>query len=75
MAKLFGLWAQPTIRCLTIETGSATVLGIAAFVSYLPSILLGPFAGALIDRRNRKALMIGADALTAFFTLTLAYLF
>jgi len=77
---VFSLFRSGLVRFVliwwpTIETGSATVLGIAAFVSYLPRIRLGPFAGALIDRWNRKALMIVADALTAFFTLALAYLF
>ena len=78
--QAFSLFGSALVRFvliwwLTIETGSATVLGIAAFVSYLPSIVLGPFAGALIDRWNRKDMMIVADGFTALFTLVLAYLY
>ena len=41
----------------------------------LPQIVLGPFAGALIDRWNRRLIMIFADASIALFTLLLAWLF
>lgn len=60
---------------LTKESGSATVLAIATLVGMLPQIVLGPFAGALVDRWNRRTIMIAADALIAVSTLLLAYLF
>jgi DHA3 family macrolide efflux protein-like MFS transporter len=60
---------------LTQESGSATVLAIATLVGMLPQIVLGPFAGALVDRWNRRIIMIFADAVIAVFTLLLAYLF
>ena len=60
---------------LTQESGSATVLAIATLVGMLPQILLGPFAGALVDRWNRRIIMITADATIAVFSLFLAYLF
>jgi DHA3 family macrolide efflux protein-like MFS transporter len=60
---------------LTQESGSATVLAIATLVGMLPQIVIGPFAGALVDRWNRRRIMIGADALIAVSTLLLAYLF
>jgi DHA3 family macrolide efflux protein-like MFS transporter len=41
----------------------------------LPQIVLGPFAGALVDRWNRRLIMIFADATIAVFSLLLAYLF
>jgi MFS transporter, DHA3 family, macrolide efflux protein len=41
----------------------------------LPQILIGPFAGALVDRWNRRTIMIVADATIAVFSLLLAYLF
>ncbi len=43
-------------------TDSARVLGAAQFLSYLPAVLLGPFAGILVDRFERKRLLVGADA-------------
>ena len=60
---------------LTQESGSATVLAIATLVGMLPQIVLGPFAGALVDRWNRRVIMIMADATVAIFSLLLAYLF
>ena len=60
---------------LTRESGSATVLAIATLVGMLPQILLGPFAGALVDRWNRRIVMMIADVTIAAFTLLLAYLF
>jgi len=60
---------------LTQESGSATVLAIATLVGMLPQIVLGPFAGALVDRWNRRIIMITADATIAVFSLFLAYLF
>lgn len=60
---------------LTQKSGSATVLAIATLVGMLPQIVIGPFAGALVDRWNRRTIMIAADATIAAFSLLLAYLF
>jgi DHA3 family macrolide efflux protein-like MFS transporter len=60
---------------LTQKSGSATVLAIATLVGMLPQIVIGPFAGALVDRWNRRLIMIAADAIIALFSLLLAYLF
>ena len=60
---------------LTRETGSATVLATATLVALLPQVLLGPFVGALVDRWNRRIIMIVADSSIALFTLLLYFLF
>jgi DHA3 family macrolide efflux protein-like MFS transporter len=60
---------------LTQKSGSATVLAIATLVGMLPQIVIGPFAGALVDRWNRRLIMIVADGMIALFSLLLAYLF
>ncbi len=60
---------------LTRETGSATVLATATLVALLPQIVLGPFAGALVDRWSRRIIMIVADTSIALATLLLFYLF
>lgn len=60
---------------LTRETGSATVLATATLIALLPQIFLGPFAGTLIDRWNRKTVMIVADSVIAIATLVLIYIF
>lgn len=60
---------------LTRETGSATVLATATMAALLPQIVLGPFVGALVDRWNRRIIMIVADTSIALSTLLLFYLF
>ena len=60
---------------LTLETGSATVLAIAMIAAIVPQVAFGPFAGALVDRLNRKKVMIYADTGIALATLVLAVLF
>ena len=60
---------------LAQKTGSATTLTTAFLVGMLPQIVLGPFAGALVDRWNRRLIMIFADATIAIFSLLLAWLF
>ncbi|MBE0670518.1 MAG: MFS transporter [Anaerolineales bacterium] len=60
---------------LTLKTGSATVLATASLFGLLPQILLGPIAGTVVDRGNRRLIMILSDATIAIFTLLLAYLF
>ncbi|MCE7861579.1 MAG: MFS transporter, partial [Chloroflexi bacterium CFX2] len=60
---------------LTQKTGSATVLATASLFGMLPQILLGPIAGTIVDRGNRRIIMIVSDSLIAVSTLLLAYLF
>jgi DHA3 family macrolide efflux protein-like MFS transporter len=60
---------------LTQETHSATVLAVGTLISLLPGIVLGPLVGALVDRWNRRMVMIVADSAIAAATLILAYLF
>ena len=60
---------------LTKTTGSATILATATMVALLPNILLGPFVGALVDRWNRRTVMMLSDSFIALVSLWLAYVF
>ncbi|MCL5995990.1 MAG: MFS transporter [Chloroflexi bacterium] len=60
---------------LTKATGSATMLALASLTALLPQILIGPFAGTLVDRWSRKTVMLVADGTVAVATLVLAVLF
>lgn len=60
---------------LTETTGSATILAVGTLVQILPQVLISPIAGALVDRWNRKLVMIVFDSITALFTLLVAILF
>lgn len=60
---------------LTVSTGSATVLATASLVGILPGVVLGPLVGTLVDRWNRRRIMLLADSLIALVTIGLAVLF
>ena len=76
-ASLFGsaLVQFALVWYLTQESGSATVLATATLIAMLPQIFLGPFAGALVDRLNRRLVIILADGFIALATLGLIWLF
>ncbi|MFD1429366.1 MFS transporter [Lacticaseibacillus mingshuiensis] len=56
---------------LTMQTGSASMLSFASLLGMLPTVLLSPFVGGLIDRTNKKALLIISDAVVALFAVIL----
>lgn len=55
-------------------TGKATLLSLISFLSFFPVILVSPIAGAIVDRYNRKAILIMVDSLAALSTLSLLIL-
>lgn len=57
---------------LTVETKSASMISLATIIGFLPGIFISPFVGPIIDRHNKKWLMIGTDMLTALAALVLA---
>ncbi len=50
---------------LTKKFDSGNVLSYAMIAGFLPGIFLSPFAGVVVDRYNRKTVMIAADGLVA----------
>jgi len=58
------------------ETGSATALGIMSTSFILPFLLISPIAGAMVDRYNRKLMMMVSDlgAVTATTGILLIHL-
>lgn len=60
---------------LTITTGSASVVATATALALLPKAILGPFIGALVDRWNRRVVLIASDVAVALALLWLASLF
>jgi MFS family permease len=60
-----GVWAYQ-------RTGSVTLFAFITFMGLLPGILVSPFAGALVDRWDRRRVMIGADSGAALTSLLIA---
>jgi DHA3 family macrolide efflux protein-like MFS transporter len=60
---------------LTSTTGSATILAIGTLMQVLPQIVLGPLLGALVDRWNRRLVLLVSDSVIAAFSFGLVLLF
>lgn len=59
----------------TLEaTGSASIMGLLLMTSALPGVLIGPIAGAVVDRHSRKAIIVGSDVARGVATLAVAAL-
>lgn len=59
---------------LTDTTGSSVVLALSTIMYFIPVALLGPLAGTIVDRYNRRTIMIVADVYVAAVTLMMAIL-
>ena len=55
-------------------TGSPLLLGLTGFVNQIPILLLGPIAGLVADRVNRRKLLLVTQTLAMIQAFTLAYL-
>lgn len=53
-------------------TGSGTSFALSILLGMVPRIILSPIAGSLADRRDRKKMIVGLDALSGFIVLGLA---
>lgn len=56
------------------ETGSAMSVGLMLMATAAPSLLVGLFAGVLVDRYDRKRIMIAADVIRAILVLMIPFL-
>lgn len=76
-ASLIG--SNMTSFALTIwawqQTGEATPLSLIGFFTEVPVFIASIFAGVLVDRYNRKFIMIGGDTVAALSTVTILILF
>lgn len=70
--SLLGDWFS-TIALSTMVAsftgGSGAAVGLFLLARFLPALLIGPFAGVLVDRLNRKHLLIFSDCTRAFIVL------
>lgn len=57
-----------------LETDSVTLLALIMLASTLPGIVLGPVAGALVDRWDRRKVMLVSDSSAGIATLVVALL-
>lgn len=74
--SLIGTWTQQVaISWLVYRvTGSTLLLGVVAFTNQIPTLFLGPLAGVVADRWERKRLLIWTQILSMLQALILAAL-
>lgn len=56
------------------ETGSTGLMGVMSSISMFVAMFLNPFTGALVDRINRKSVLIGADLVRGGLMLGVGYM-
>ncbi len=57
------------------KTGLATALSLVAVCNFLPALLAAPFAGALVDRWNKKVVMVISDLVAGMTTVALLVIY
>lgn len=72
--SILGSWIQQVALAWLVYrlTGSAALLGITAFCGLIPQLVVGPFAGAFIDRQDKKRALILVQSLMALQAFVLA---
>jgi MFS family permease len=74
--SLIGTWMTRVATSWLIYrlTGSALLLGLVSFAGQIPTFLLAPFAGVLVDRLDRRKMLVWTQALAGLQSLALAVL-
>lgn len=72
--SLIGTWITRIATSWLVYrlTNSALLLGLVGFAGQIPTLLLSPIAGVIVDRRNRHRILIWTQALSAAQSLALA---
>jgi MFS family permease len=76
IVSLIGSWISMTATSWLVYrlTGSAMLLGVVGFAGQMPGFILGPFAGAYLDRWDRHRVLVVTQTVSMFQSFTLAYL-
>lgn len=74
--SLIGTWLTRVATSWLVYrlTHSAFLLGVVGFAGQIPTFLLAPLAGVLVDRWDRRRLLVLTQVLSMFQSLSLAFL-
>lgn len=74
--SILGSWLQQVALSWLVYrlTGSTALLGITAFMAMIPQLIIGPLAGAWIDRHDKRRLLILVEVALSLQGLGLAVL-
>src|SRR6202140_195658 len=72
--SLIGTWMTRVATAWLVYqlTKSAVLLGTVSFAGQIPTFLLAPLAGVLVDRWNRRTVLVVTQALSMVQSLALA---
>jgi MFS family permease len=72
--SLIGTWMTRVAASWLVYrlTGSALLLGLVGFAGQIPTFLLAPFAGVLVERLDRRKLLVWTQVLAGVQSLALA---
>ncbi|MCB9456751.1 MAG: MFS transporter [Anaerolineaceae bacterium] len=76
VVSLLGDWFNTIVLSALVANysgGSGTAVSGFLLARFIPSLIIGPFAGTLIDRFNRKNLLIASDVSRALVVLLLLF--
>lgn len=74
--SILGSWIQQVAMAWLVYrlTGSAALLGVTAFAALIPQLLIGPLAGAWVDKHDKRRALLWVQALLTTQALLLAWL-
>ena len=74
--SILGSWIQQVALSWLVYrlTGSAALLGVTAFCGLIPQLLIGPLAGAWIDKQDKRTWLLRVQGLMGVQALVLAAL-
>ncbi|MCU0311074.1 MAG: MFS transporter [Acidimicrobiales bacterium] len=76
VVSVTGTWMQMIAQSWLVLTltGSAAVLGLVTALQFLPTLLLGPYAGVVADRVDKRRLLLVTQTLSGTLAITLGVL-
>src|SRR6185503_16776965 len=76
IVSLIGSWISMTATSWLVYrlTGSAMLLGVVGFAGQFPGFVMGPFAGAFLDRSDRHRVLVVTQTVSMIQSFTLAVL-
>src|SRR6476619_1751831 len=74
IVSLTGTWITTTATSWLVYrlTGSALLLGLVGFAGQFPAFLLGPVAGIVVDRWDRRRLLVVTQIISMIESFALA---
>ena len=76
LVSLAGTWMQNIAQGWLVYqiSGSTVMLGVVGFAAAIPAFLIAPWAGVIVDRVNKRNLLVATQAVQMVLAFVLAFL-